>query len=105
MLNTQMWSCLKHLRSPLVVLGLAAWSPAQTTGGVIFGTSADATFSAVPQASIEIVHVETGITYATQSDEKGEFRVADLPPGNYRIVVEKAGFARLIRGPVALRLQ
>ena len=54
---------------------------AQTTGGTLQGTIADAQGGVLPGASITIRNTDTGWTREVVSDERGWYRVAALPAG------------------------
>ena len=42
----------------------------------------------VPGATVELVNQETGESYPVEIDESGGFRPTDVPPGDYKVVVE-----------------
>ncbi len=65
---------------------------AQTTFGVFVGTVTDQSQAAVPDATITVTNVATGIGRQAKSDQLGNYRVESLLPGVYRIVAEHAGF-------------
>src|SRR5262249_23266864 len=41
--------------------------------------------------------------YSATTDRDGQYRLADLPPGDYTIVAELTGFSRFVRTPVVVR--
>jgi len=85
--------------------GAILWScKGQTTTGLVFGAVVDPGRAAVPRAAIAATSLETGVVARTETDAVGRFWFLELPPGAYRITVEKEGFAKLSRGPVVLRL-
>ena len=55
----------------------------------------DPTGAVIPEARIVVRHPATRAVREVVSDASGEYTVANLAPGNYRIVVEKDGFRRL----------
>ncbi len=77
----------------------------QSGSGAISGSVKDAAGLPVVNASVRIVNVSTGVAQATQTTEAGDFRVASLPPGEYRADIESPGFQRLARGPVKLEVE
>src|SRR5262245_52907234 len=57
-----------------------------TSGGVLPGVTVEASSPAL------ITKVRTGVT-----DEAGQYRIPDLPPGTYKVTFTLAGFATVIR--------
>ena len=64
---------------------------AQTTGSVS-GNIKDNTGALVPGATVTVENVETRATRTTVSGASGEYEIALLPPGRYRIKAELQGF-------------
>lgn len=77
----------------LFLLGLPVALPAQNPMGTLRGIVLDASGARVPFASIEIAAVEDSLERQARSDERGEFRIEDVPSGSYRVVVTATGFA------------
>ena len=78
----------------LLLLGLShsRTVEAQTNTGTISGVVSDAAGAGIPDAQITATNTENGTTTQTTSQENGEYRLASLLPGIYRISVEKSGF-------------
>src|SRR5215813_1327591 len=74
--------------------GLAPALFAQATEGSILGTVTDPSGSVVPGARIQLTGVETGLVRKTVSNSTGEYVVANLPPGSYKVVAEMGGFKK-----------
>jgi len=68
---------------------------AQSPNANIVGRVLDQSGAVIPGAQITVRHVATGESREVVSDEKGEYTVAELVPGDYRIMVRKEGFRRL----------
>jgi outer membrane receptor protein involved in Fe transport len=68
---------------------------AQSPNANIVGRVLDQSGAVIPGAQITIRHVATGEFREVVSDEKGEYTIAELAPGDYRIMVRKEGFRRL----------
>jgi len=68
---------------------------AQSPTANIVGRVVDQTGAVIADAKIRVRHVETRDLREVATDVSGEFTVANLPPGHYRIMVEKEGFKRL----------
>jgi hypothetical protein len=74
---------------------------AQTAGtATISGTLTDPQGALLPEASVTIHHVETGIDRAVISNGSGIYVAPFLQPGHYDIVVSKQGFAKIQRKDV-----
>lgn len=61
--------------------------------GSIVGEVIDSSGAGVPSAKIVARSSETSFEREAVSDAQGEFRLADLPPGPYRLTVTAAGFS------------
>jgi hypothetical protein len=70
-----------------------AYSQTNTTGDIT-GIVADSTGAAVPGATLTVTSLATGAVRATSSSPTGEYRVSQLPPGRYTIVVTATGFEK-----------
>ena len=66
---------------------------AQNPRGSLRGTVQDATGARIASAKIEAQLLGSSVQRAANSEDRGEFRLDDLLPGNYRISVSAAGFA------------
>lgn len=66
------------------------------------GLILDSSDAAVPGAAISVVNEETGFRRITQSQGSGEYLVASLQPGTYKIMVRKDGFHTMVRFGVAV---
>jgi hypothetical protein len=76
----------------LAVIFLAPLSRSQNFRGSIVGEVVDTTGARVPSAKIAARSLQTSFERQATSDEQGEFRLADLPPGPYRLTVSAPGF-------------
>lgn len=65
---------------------------AQSDNGSIVGTVTDQTGAAIPNATITVTNLETGLAFHATSDGSGEFTVLAVPRGSYRADVAAAGF-------------
>lgn len=85
----------------LVCLG----APAQTFYGSIVGTVNDSSGAAVAQASVTLLNAGTGDRRTGQTDGDGNYQFVNLPPGQYRVEVERQGFRRLVRENITVEVQ
>jgi hypothetical protein len=91
----------------LAVVLLLAWVPgvfaqSQATTGVIAGTVADENEGALPGATVTLRNTATNYEQVVTTGPDGRFRAVLLPLGPYRITVELAQFAKLVREGVDL---
>src|SRR5437660_201704 len=74
---------------------------AQTAGtGALTGRLTDPSGAVVPGVTVTATSVDTGQTRTTTSGEDGTYKINLLPPGNYRVRFEIAGF-RAVEVPSA----
>ena len=77
----------------LFVILLTAPLHAQNPRGSLRGTVQDATGARISSAKIVAQLSDSSIQRVAVSEDRGEFRLDDLQPGNYRITITAAGFA------------
>jgi len=65
---------------------------AQTAFGAFVGIVTDQSQAAVPEASVTVTNVATGISRQAKTDQFGNYRVESLLPGVYNIMAEHPGF-------------
>jgi hypothetical protein len=90
----------------LLMLSLAAARPGAsqaTAAGTLQGVATDQQGAVVPGVAVTATSATVPGTYAATTDRAGQYRLRDLPPGDYTIVAELAGFARVVRTPVTIR--
>src|SRR3954468_19944573 len=72
---------------------LAACGFAQDRG-TIRGVVTDATGATVPDATVTVKNVNTGLTQTVKTSSDGVYSVLYLPAGDYTVTTEKAGFRK-----------
>jgi hypothetical protein len=77
----------------LFALLLTATLHAQNPRGSLRGTVQDVTGARIPSARIVMRLSGSSVQREATSEDRGEFRLDDLLPGNYRITITAAGFA------------
>ena len=83
----------------LFILAITSAAAAQTFRGGINGNVADQTGAVLPGADVKATNDATGLSYSTTTSSAGAFTFADLPLGDYTIVVSESGFETVtIRG-------
>jgi hypothetical protein len=72
---------------------LAPTLHAQNPRGSLRGTVQDVTGARIPGAKIVAQLANSSVQRQASSEDRGEFRIDDVQPGNYRITITAAGFA------------
>ncbi|MGA8505731.1 MAG: carboxypeptidase-like regulatory domain-containing protein, partial [Candidatus Sulfotelmatobacter sp.] len=89
-------------------LAVVLYSPvlrAQSTNASIAGRVTDPSKALIVGAKVAAVSSGTSFRYEGATNGAGEYYLTNLPPGSYRIEIEKAGFKRLIKPDVILQVQ
>jgi hypothetical protein len=89
----------------VVVLVSSATLLCQSTNASLTGRITDPRKAVITEATVTVVNTGTGIRYRGLTNETGEYYVSSLPPGRYRIEVEKLGFKAVIQSGVVLHVQ
>ena len=82
----------------IVLLGIVVAGPTLVSAQSLAGTVRDTSGAVLPGVTIEasspalITKVRTGVT-----DDAGQYRIPDLPPGTYKVTFTLAGFATVVR--------
>jgi hypothetical protein len=76
----------------------------QAVNATLLGAVTDASGAVVPNAKVTITEVNTGISRSGQTNESGNYTFPDLPPGQYSVTVETAGFKKETRRDIALQV-
>lgn len=87
----------RYLTVCFLTLAFSPANNAQTVRGSIGGIILDPKGKPVSIAYIQVTDEDTARRRNTASDGSGEFRVSALPPGDYRIEIEREGFRRHVQ--------
>ncbi len=89
--------CFAVLALAAVVLTISAFPAlAQTSGaGTINGTVADAAQAVIPNASVTVTNVDTGVSHAYTTNASGLYTAPFLLPGHYKVGATAANFGRV----------
>ena len=77
---------------------------AQKSTGTISGVVSDPTGAVIPQATVTISNIGTGLVRTVTTNEMGEYIAPDLPNGIYRIAVKQANFKESVTSNVELHV-
>src|SRR5213594_155823 len=88
-----------------VALMLVFWLPpsyGQIVNATLYGTITDPTGAAIPEASVTATNVATGAATKATTDGAGNYSIPSLPPGTYKLTVEKTGFRATVLSGIQL---
>lgn len=88
------------IRLAVALFAIIFAAQGQTVRGVISGVVKDQSGGVVATASISVVNEETGEKRSVTADTRGEFSVAALSPGRYRVGAEAKGFHNAVQNMV-----
>lgn len=88
----------------LILFALPAAVFAQEYRASMLGLVADSTGAAVPDATVRVTNMETGVSTTVKTNGDGSYLAPFLNPGKYSLTVEMAGFKAFERSPIELRV-
>jgi len=89
----------------LIFAGLTSLVRGQSTNASLTGRVTDPSKAVVAAAKVDVIATGTNVHYEANTNGAGEYHLANLPPGSYRIEVEKTGFKKVVKPDVILHLQ
>src|SRR3984957_2007343 len=98
----------KTRQAPVVVVSLFLFAGvlcAQSTNASLTGRVTDPSKARIVEAKVTAISAGTNFRYETATNDSGEYYLANLPPGSYRLEVEKNSFKKLIKPDVILHVQ
>src|ERR1700740_2926645 len=78
---------------------------AQSTNASLTGRITDPSKALIVGAKVVVISAATNVRYETRTNGAGEYHLANLPPGPYRLEVEKPSFNKLVKPNVLLHVQ
>jgi hypothetical protein len=94
---------VRFLRIPgLVLLVMLVASLAHAQQASIIGTASDETKAMLPGVSVTATDQETGRQVVAVTNERGEYRLQNLPAGKYTLQAELSGFSTVILRDIEL---
>jgi Carboxypeptidase regulatory-like domain len=89
---------------PVVVLLTQVSAHAQDTRGAILGRITDATGAVIVDATVVAVDNDTHVRTAATTNSSGDYLLPYLVVGTYRVSAEKAGFKKIERPDIQVRV-
>jgi carboxypeptidase family protein/TonB-dependent receptor-like protein len=77
---------------------------AQQSVGWIEGTVRDPQGAVVQNAEVTARNVATNLTRSSTTNDSGDFRISDLPPGTYEVKVSAANFKQTVVADVSVKV-
>jgi len=74
----------------------------QAVNSTVLGTVTDSTGAVIVNAKVTLTEANTNVMQDRQTNESGNFVFSNVPPGNYSITVEMAGFKKEERKNISL---
>lgn len=75
---------------------------AQVVGATVSGTITDESHAVIPNASVAITNVATGVTTTVTTNADGIYNAPNLLPGNYQVAISAQGFQKAIQSGIVL---
>jgi hypothetical protein len=95
----------RFLLLPLLWSALVSPLLASDPTGTITGTVTDTSGGVVPKTRVTVTNIATNAAREAVTNDDGDFTVALLPPGHYRVALEKEGFRRTVLPDVGLDVE
>ncbi|OLC48085.1 MAG: hypothetical protein AUH43_10285 [Acidobacteria bacterium 13_1_40CM_65_14] len=89
--------------SGLILLGPAS-AFAQQESATITGEVRDASGAVVPSAAVTVTNIDTNISIATVTNDRGSYTVPNLRPGDYSVAADAPGFSKTVRTGLTLQV-
>jgi hypothetical protein len=95
--------CLSIVSAAMMVL-LAIPAAAQLPTATILGVAKDTSGGVLPNTTITVTNVETGLKRTVMTGDDGYYRVPELPVGRYEVKGEHSGFKTINRSGITLEV-
>lgn len=106
----------KALLRPTLFLSIILFSPLitwysplllrdQSTDATLTGFITDQSKAAMAEVRVDVINMDTNVHYPTKSNAEGSYTAPDLPPGTYKMELEKQGFKSIVKPDIILHVQ
>ena len=95
------------MRGLVLLVGFfgVAFAAFAQTGGLINGETRDPSGALIPNASVTVTNMETGVARSTITNTSGIYSFPDLTPGVYEVKVMVPGFDTVVKTNIPLQVQ
>jgi hypothetical protein len=102
-LNGLLSCALTHLVAVILAVAIPVFAADPTA--TLAGRVDDPTGRVVPGTKVQATNVDTNVSYYGETNDVGAYRIPGLPPGHYRMIIERAGFAKIVKPGIELHVQ
>lgn len=95
---------LRMALASTLVLGANAALGQSTNSGDVRGTVTDRSGALVPDVSISVLNVDTGVEKVFTSNHDGVYDTSSIVAGRYTLTFTKVGFQTFVRGPITVEV-
>src|SRR6266542_5790780 len=88
-----------------VVFLLISALPLAAQNAALVGSVKDQQGGAMPNVSVTLTSLETGVSMTTSTDATGNYEFPTVKPGTYRIRVEQKGFQTFVQSGIVLAVE
>jgi len=99
MTNLQRW-----VLPLLLIFGSGVCLAQSINSADIRGSVTDPTGALVPDVTVTVVNVDTGVSKSFTTNQDGLYDTSSIVIGSYLVTFSKGGFEKLVRGPVSLQV-
>jgi Carboxypeptidase regulatory-like domain/TonB dependent receptor len=73
-----------------------------TNAGDISGTVTDTTGASIPDATVTVVNIDTGVTHDYTTNGAGVYDTSSIIAGNYKVTFAKSGFSTVVHSSITI---
>ena len=95
---------LRHILASSILCSAFVSGYAQYDNGSVVGTIQDATGAALPDATVTILNLDTGLTQTTRTDKVGHYEAPSLRVGRYSFEATAPGFSHAVASNIAVQV-
>jgi Carboxypeptidase regulatory-like domain/TonB-dependent Receptor Plug Domain len=88
-----------------LVLACSGAIQAQNPNATVTGRVTDPSKATIVNVAVSLINTGTNIIYRGETNATGSYYVTDVPPGTYRMELEKPGFKTVIKPDIVLHVQ
>lgn len=98
------WGAVRRLTAIMVVAGAGLCFAQSTNSGDVRGTVTDPSGAVIPDVSVTVLNVQTGVSKQFVTNQDGLFDTSSIVTGSYTLTFERQGFETFVRGPITVQV-